>query len=145
MTRVLYTSEFPSTAEAIGQALREALQVLVLHNWCTEDKSFFMRLCLEEALVNAVRHGNKNTPTLKVRVDICEQGDEHCHIYVQDEGEGFDPHAVSMPDCSQMGGRGICLIKHFMKDVQFNIVDKCLEMVFSRDTFCCCETTTPGT
>lgn len=131
MNRVLYTKEFPSTVHAIGETLVEALDVLLDHGWCTKEQCFGLRLCIEEALVNAVGHGNHHRPDQVVRIEILQEG-EYCRIRVKDEGHGFDPDSVTMPDCTELGGRGVCLIKHYMDDVRFNCEDNCLEMVFPR-------------
>jgi len=56
---------------------------------------------------------------------------------VRDEGEGFNAEDIELPDCEQLGGRGICLIRHFMDHVEFNEAEHCLEMRFSRKA--CCE------
>ena len=136
MTTV-YTKELSSTTEAIAETLSEALDVLVDKKWCNPDHTFNIRLCLEEALVNAVVHGNQNRPENKVTISIEEQ-DDTCTIYVKDQGSGFKPESVEMSECGQMGGRGVCLIKAFMEDVNFDASESCLEMTFNRDTFCKC-------
>ena len=137
MTTV-YTKEFSSTTEAIAETLSEALEVLAEKNWCNAEHTFNIRLCLEEALVNAVVHGNQNRPEYKVTINIIEENDDTCTIYVKDQGSGFNPESVEMSECSQLGGRGVCLIKAFMEHVQFNPKENCLEMTFNRDTFCKC-------
>lgn len=134
MNQNLYTKEFPSTIEAVGDTIRGALKVLKDHNWCSSDHDFCIRLCIEEALTNAVIHGNQNNADRCVRLDIYEDG-ECCHIRVTDEGKGFDPDTIHMPDCEELGGRGVCLIKHFMEGVRFNIDKNALEMIFNRETF----------
>ena len=138
MSKPLYQKEFESTIEAVGSAINGALAALVNHQWCTHDDSFCLRLCIEEALVNAVVHGNKNEEHRCVRVDIFDEGDS-CRIRVRDEGEGFDPDSISMPPCDQMGGRGVCLIKHYMDEVTFDHAQQSLDMVFGRGTFPGCE------
>ena len=131
----IYTNEFPSTLEAVGQVLAEALDVLIRHDWCPQGNCFSVRLCIEEALVNAVRHGNKGVAEHRVCLEIREDG-ERCRIRVRDQGEGFDPNSISMPDCEEFGGRGVCLIKHFMDDVSFDRESNCLEMVFRKGGCC---------
>lgn len=135
MSITVYQKEFPSTTAAVAETLTEALDALTNRGWCKSDSTFSIRLCLEEALVNAVVHGNQNEPARTVRIHICEDG-ERCRICVHDEGEGFDPETVKMADCSELGGRGVCLIKEFMDHVHFDGPNKCLEMVFNRKTFC---------
>lgn len=129
-----FHKEFASTTLAVAEALGEALEALALQGWCERDRAFCIRLCLEEALVNAVVHGNRNEPHRQVIVRIYDEG-EGCRICVQDEGNGFDPETIEMADCTELGGRGVCLIKEYMEDVSFNSDSQCLEMVFTRDTF----------
>ena len=129
-----FHKEFASTTSAVAETLGEALESMTRQGWCEPDRMFCIRLCLEEALVNAVVHGNHNEPGRQVTVRIYDEG-ESCRICVQDEGSGFDPEAIGMPDCSELGGRGVCLIKEYMEDVTFDCVNKCLEMVFRRGTF----------
>lgn len=136
MSKTVFESTFESTIEAVGTTINGALAALVEHLWCTMEDSFCIRLCIEEALVNAVVHGNKNEAHLEVSLTISDEGDV-CRIRVCDQGEGFDPDSVTMPDCDQMGGRGVCLIKHYMDEVKFDVTRRCLEMTFRRSTFSC--------
>jgi len=134
MSKPFYEKVFASTVSEAADTLAEALDVLKKRGWINPSNDFSPRLCLEEALVNAVVHGNANEPTRKVRVRLYEEGDT-CKVCVYDEGKGFDPDAIKMADCAQLGGRGVCLIREFMEDVRFNRKDRCLEMVFNRNTF----------
>lgn len=135
MLKTLFIKSFPSTTEAVGKTVNEALEVLSAHKFClTDSASFSLRLCLEEALVNAMVHGNGNQAARNVNLEIESEGDR-CHVSVTDEGKGFDPQNVEMPDCNQLGGRGVCLIKHFMDEVRYNRAKQRLEMTFRRGTF----------
>ena len=134
MARTLFRKVLESTTQAVGKTLNEALQALSDHHWCSTDESFFMRLCLGEALVNAVVHGNKGKPERKIEIHIFED-EGCCRILVRDEGEGFDPATITMANCDELGGRGVCLIKHYMEHVHFNCAENALEMVFHKDTF----------
>jgi serine/threonine-protein kinase RsbW len=55
-----------------------------------------MRLALEEAVVNAVRHGNRCDPSKWVTV-LFKVGPECVLAEVHDEGGGFDPARVPDP------------------------------------------------
>src|SRR5690606_15786274 len=91
---------------------------------------------LEEALVNAIHHGNRGDNDLLVRVEIHE-GDCDCRIRVYDKGHGFCPGSVPEPEADTTpGGRGLCLIKHFMDDVQYCPDEQCFEMTFSKKDGC---------
>lgn len=82
--------------------------------------TFAVRLALEEALTNAVRHGNKEDPSRKVTLQF-DIGEAEAIIEVQDEGEGFDPTAVPDPTAAENldipSGRGLMLMRSFMADV----------------------------
>lgn len=84
---------------------------------------FGVRLALEEALVNAIKHGNKMDPTKNVRVRW-RLDSEHIHVSVEDEGPGFDVSQVPDPteeeNIDKPGGRGIMLMRAFMSLVEYN-------------------------
>jgi serine/threonine-protein kinase RsbW len=115
----------------MAPVLNGALDALKEHGCITSKEEAATRLCLEEALVNAVRHGNRCDAERKVRLELLSNG-EQCTIRVSDEGSGFSPEDIRMPECDQLGGRGICLMRHYMEKVCFNPRSKCLEMMFRR-------------
>ena len=101
------------------------------------DKELFgVRLALEEAFVNAVRHGNGEDPAKTVHVRYhatCQQ----FMIEIQDEGRGFDPEAVPDPlapaNLERPGGRGVFLIRRYMSWVQYNDLGNCVVLCKVRD------------
>ena len=101
--------------------------------WVQEEMTFRLRLCLEEALTNAQRHGNQGNPNLAIRLEI-QEGENGCRIYVYDEGSMFDPDKLGPPPTDQAGGRGVCLMKHFMDKVSYDKDLHRLEMTLSRQS-----------
>jgi serine/threonine-protein kinase RsbW len=83
---------------------------------------FGCRLALEEALVNAIKHGNKNDPAKRVRVE-CRIAPERFIIEIEDEGPGFHPEDVPDPTAEENlekpSGRGIMLMRAFMTRVDY--------------------------
>lgn len=83
---------------------------------------FGCRLALEEALVNAIKHGNDNDPDKKVRVE-CHLGADRFTIEIEDEGPGFEPEDVPDPTAEENlekpSGRGIMLMRAFMTRVDY--------------------------
>lgn len=74
-----------------------------------------IRLGLQEALVNAAKHGNKLDPSKRVVVKFCYRRGEYCWI-VCDQGQGFvqqcscaldEPH---LPPEEAESGRGLCIL-----------------------------------
>jgi serine/threonine-protein kinase RsbW len=84
---------------------------------------FDIRLCTEEAVRNAMVHGNKADSKLSVRVDYWIE-DDRLNIEVEDEGPGFKPGDVPDPTCNsglmKESGRGMRLIRELMDKVDFN-------------------------
>jgi serine/threonine-protein kinase RsbW len=125
------------------------LQELQRHGFRDPDL-FGLKLALEEALTNAVKHGNHSDPKKRVTVRYAVSS-EKAVIIVRDEGGGFNPEAV--PDCTSPdrlplpNGRGIMLIRAYMDDVSYR--DKGREIVFVKrrsnaETQCgCTEATLP--
>lgn len=133
--QMFFRVEFSSTYEVMTGVLDRIIGAMYARGILRKEGECCLRLCIEEALVNAIRHGNACDPERKVRVELHEDG-ERCRIKVFDEGAGFEPEKVALPDCEQMGGRGICIIKHYMDEVHYDLRQKCLEMVFHRQAYC---------
>ena len=83
---------------------------------------FDIRLSLEEALINAVKHGNRldKNKGVFLKIDVSPQLLE---IEIKDEGRGFDHKNIPSPtdekNIDKSSGRGIFLIKKFMDKVEF--------------------------
>ncbi|MDD5423370.1 MAG: ATP-binding protein [Candidatus Omnitrophica bacterium] len=88
-----------------------------------EEALFDIKLCVEEAVRNAIVHGNRSNRKLPVKVD-CRVDDGILNIEVEDRGAGFD-HKL-LPDPTKDGnilrnsGRGVYLILKLMDKVEFN-------------------------
>jgi serine/threonine-protein kinase RsbW len=82
-----------------------------------------VRLALEEALVNAIRHGNQGDPGKQVRVRY-RVTTEQVWAEVEDQGQGFDPAGVPDPTSPEgmvrTSGRGLHLMRHFLSSVEYN-------------------------
>jgi|GEM_PF-163299 len=94
----------------------------VKHGYCKQT-IFALRLSLEEALTNAIRHGNKHVMEKKVNIDY-RITNTQIDVKICDEGDGFVPSAVSDPTSKAKidlpSGRGVLLMRAYMDDVLFN-------------------------
>jgi serine/threonine-protein kinase RsbW len=97
----------------------------------TDKERFGIRLSLEEAIVNAVKHGNRNDPT-KIVYARYQITNTQFLIEIQDEGSGFDPEGVPDPlnpeNLERPGGRGVFLMRHYMSWVQYNETGNCVTL-----------------
>ena len=90
-----------------------------------KEKVSSLSLIIQEALVNAIIHGNKSIKTKKVTLSYILNDREIC-IDVKDEGNGVDLSCqaknhtnMRQEDLLEDSGRGIVLMKYFCKDVFF--------------------------
>jgi len=81
-----------------------------------------VQLAVEEALVNAIKHGNKDDPAKSVRV-LVQTSPDQLRVEITDEGPGFDPGQVPDPtDLDRLDtphGRGLMLIHSYMTHVEY--------------------------
>lgn len=106
-----------------ARAAEDAILGKIEEHGYPPDALFAIRLSLEEAITNAVKHGNHCDPARRVHLRFSVD-DEQAVIYVADDGGGFDPARVpdpTMPNrLSLPNGRGIMLMRAYMDDVQYN-------------------------
>ncbi len=113
----------PSDAEAGRRLLEDLLARLAALQWPERDV-FAVHLATEEALVNAIEHGNGYDPAKQVEF-VCRLAEDLVHIEITDEGPGFrherlpDPTDPDRVEAS--GGRGVMLMRAYMTRVDFNV------------------------
>jgi serine/threonine-protein kinase RsbW len=106
-----------------ARLLEEQLLAEVCACGFQEADVFAIKLSLEEGLVNAIRHGNRNDPTQQLTVtwDINE---EVATFRIADGGNGFEPEVVPDPTTKENRlrscGRGLMLMRAYMDEVTFN-------------------------
>ena len=92
-------------------------------NHYTQDDVFAVHLALEEAFLNAVKHGNKMDPNKVVQVEFSVSADKF-EISITDEGNGFNPDRVPDPRVGENlyrpDGRGLLLMEAYMDEVTYN-------------------------
>lgn len=80
-------------------------------------------LCISEAVVNSIKHGNRNDITKNVSI-IANLVDNILNIKIIDEGDGFNLKNIKNPiDCINIKsetGRGIHIIKMLSDKIKFN-------------------------
>ena len=120
-----------STPSSIVEAWGPILSGLEANNFSEED-IFAVHLAMEEAFLNAVKHGNKMDSSKKVKVDYSASSDK-VKISITDEGNGFDPGILPDPRCGEniykAEGRGVFLIRSYMSAVEFNEQGNCIRMI----------------
>ena len=89
-------------------------------------------IALDEAFVNAVKHGNKFDVAKLVRISA-DVSPKEARFTVEDEGEGFDISAIPDPldpeNLFKTSGRGVLIIHNVMDEVKYNERGNRVEMV----------------
>jgi len=135
------------------QIVKEMNSKLVLNYNFSHENLNKTNIALEEMLLNALYHGNKNDPrkkvSLKMEID-CEKA-----VYtISDEGEGFNPGLIPNPtdlqriktlieesnpdenDSELFHGRGIYITKtHLASDLRYNEKGNSVTFTISRTPF----------
>ena len=84
-----------------------------------------IRLAVDEAFTNIIKHAYKNTPKKPVLIEVGIDK-QKLWISIKDQGEGFKPEDYRAPDIlkriknKQRGGMGVYLIQKLMDQVQYN-------------------------
>ena len=131
-----------------------------LPSWSDRDR-LQIGMAIDEALVNAMHHGNLEVdshlrdvdeteyydqiqkrrgrePFCQRRVSVqAEFSEQHVCIQISDDGPGFDPANVEDPttddNVQRIGGRGLFLIRAFMSQVSHNGCGNQITMTKLRD------------
>jgi serine/threonine-protein kinase RsbW len=111
----------PSTLRCCKEPETAILEELRRHQFA-EDAIFAIKLALEEAMTNAVKHGNSNDQSKNVTVRYGINA-EKAVVVVRDEGCGFCPEEIPDPTAPDRlplpNGRGIMLMRAYMDDVHY--------------------------
>ena len=128
----------PLVDEAIPSefAASREIQKLILQEVASrgygQQATFAIKLALEEAMINAIKHGNRLdlSKTVYVRATVTPS---HVEIIIEDQGAGFDRASVPNPtleeNLEKCSGRGILLIEAYMSQVEWSNGGRRLRMV----------------
>jgi anti-sigma regulatory factor (Ser/Thr protein kinase) len=147
----------PDLIMALLSLIQEELEGI---NFCDATGLLQVGIALQEAMTNALFHGNLELSSQlrqdderiyedlaesrrteepyclrKIRVDVQLDRDA-VRFVIGDEGPGFDTEIFARPvepgDLSRIGGRGLLLIRTFMDQVRFNSIGNRITMIKNR-------------
>ena len=130
MKEIVVPNELAATKQPGKVVLEEAVRC----GYC-QNAAFAIKLALEEAMINAYRHGNKGDPAKRIYVRY-RVTSERVEIEVRDEGGGFQPRQVPDPTQPEFidrpHGRGIMLMRAYVDRVEFNESGNTVRLVMLR-------------
>lgn len=128
----LYTLQLQSVPESIT-TLENLIEEIADKYKVSDDVFANMMTCLNEALNNAMLHGNKQDSNKKVIINAEVDG-RRITWTVTDEGEGFDYVHLADPTAPEnleaLTGRGVFIIKHLADQCVFNAAGNEVELLF---------------
>jgi serine/threonine-protein kinase RsbW len=112
----------PSELDAGHASIEELMNALESAGWEGRDV-FHIQMAIEEAVVNAIEHGNKRDASKYVHIIYLVDA-ESAEMTITDQGDGFDHQNVADPTeeerLDQPRGRGVLLIRELMTQAQYN-------------------------
>ena len=116
--KFVIASEYPE-----GRRVQDRILDELVRRQYDPAATFAIRIALEEALINAIKHGNQFDKSKKVRVRA-KISDEQADISVEDQGPGFNrasvPDPTAQENLERLHGRGILLMEAYMDRVQWS-------------------------
>ncbi|WP_158825708.1 ATP-binding protein [Mucilaginibacter lacusdianchii] len=131
-TGELFTLQLPSKQESIV-LLENLIEDIANKYHISEDTFANMMTCLNEVVINAIVHGNKNDESKLVIVNA-EVDAKRAIWTITDEGEGFDynqlPDPTAEENLEKLTGRGVFIVKHLADQCIFNAKGNEVELHF---------------
>ena len=131
-TSELYTLQLPSKYESISLLENLIEEVADKYN-VPEDTFANMMTCLNEAVTNAIVHGNKLDADKTVIINA-EVDTKRIVWTITDQGQGFDYNNLADPTApdriEELTGRGVFILKHLADQCIFNASGNEVELHF---------------
>jgi serine/threonine-protein kinase RsbW len=119
-----------------ARPIQEQIIAEVVSRQYSDNDLFAIKLALEEALINAIKHGNRLDLSKRVRVQASVSNDL-VDITIRDQGAGFKREDVPDPTLTENleknCGRGILLIEAYMTTANWTDSGRCLHMTKVRE------------
>ena len=127
--------QVPSDLDLVQEAIETVAGQCLACGLSAHQVEFSLRVALGEALQNAIVYGNRLDPDKLVDLQV-HMGARKVEVFVEDEGDGFDPTMVpdpTRPDrLEREDGRGLFLIRNLVDHVSFNDQGNSICMVLHR-------------
>lgn len=120
----------------ISELIKVESELRKIFDICKISKRKFneVYLCLSEAVLNSIIHGNKGDSKKKVFIEIICFNEE-MNIAVKDEGTGFDFNNLKDPtekeNIKKEFGRGIYIIKSLSDELEYDHEGKFIKFKIS--------------
>lgn len=128
----IFCSKISGGLNNIESAVREIINCLMSRNCSIKENTIYeIRVILNELIINAYKHGNKEDFLKNITVRAGMIGREYALFIIEDEGEGYDyRHIINKLGSSQddmlhycsikENGRGLMIVQCLCDKINFN-------------------------
>jgi serine/threonine-protein kinase RsbW len=129
----LYSLQLQSTNQSVA-IMENFVDDLVKQLNIGDDVYANLMTCLNEAITNAIFHGNKQDADKKVFVNLEVVNNKRLVFTIADEGDGFDftniPDPTDLENLEKLTGRGVYIMKRLADQCIFNSKGNEVELHF---------------
>jgi serine/threonine-protein kinase RsbW len=129
----LYSLQLQSTNQSVA-IMENFVDDLVKQLNIGDDVYANLMTCLNEAITNAIFHGNKQNADKKVFVNLEMVNNKRLVFTIADEGDGFDftniPDPTDLENLEKLTGRGVYIMKKLADQCIFNSKGNEVELHF---------------
>lgn len=119
---LIFRRSWPSRLDLKPEIMDLVATELTGRGWVPAEERSWLVLCLDEAITNAMLHGNEGDPRLPVDVALACDG-RRWQLAISDQGEGFTMASVPNPDDPESllleHGRGIRLMRAWLGSLTY--------------------------
>lgn len=118
----VFEIDYPAEPQVV-HAVRERVDDFLRPYGLTPDELDAFKVALSEAFSNAVCHGSPLGPRNRVHLR-CEVAGNRLAVQITDEGGGFLPTRIALPEFEEWktSGRGLFLMEALVDQVEFELV-----------------------
>lgn len=118
----MFEADYPAEPQVVHQ-VRERVEEFVRPCGMSADELDALKVALSEAFSNAVCHGSPLGPRNRVHLR-CEADGQRLMVQITDEGGGFLPSRIALPEFDEWktSGRGLYIMQELMDAVDFELV-----------------------
>lgn len=120
---IIFENKFPTEKNCKERIIKTVKDSLFSMQFTPQIDEKDFNLILDEAIINAMEHGNRWNPDKEVIIRLCCNGNS-AELMIGDEGDGFDHQnrneKTIEENYSDIRGRGILLIQKLSKSEWLN-------------------------
>lgn len=127
----IHRTKIPSNINIICPTINEIFCYLRdAYGVISEDIEFEIKVVLNELILNAIKHGNKENSNKYVKIAVAINSENQLLLIIEDEGQGYNSDCLlenticSIEDIDlcemKVSGRGLMIVKNLCDKVKIN-------------------------